>query len=62
MVIDNNPGTKLITVHNPISTTDGDLTAALYGSFLPVPSLDIFPLTSNDDIIEPGILQLTKAR
>ncbi|KAI8927700.1 urease [Entophlyctis helioformis] len=37
-------GTKLVTVHNPIATQDGDTAAALYGSFLPVPSLDLFPL------------------
>ncbi|KAJ4164855.1 hypothetical protein LMH87_006510 [Akanthomyces muscarius] len=30
-------GTYLVTVHNPISTDDGDLARALYGSFLPVP-------------------------
>ncbi|KAJ9668399.1 Urease [Coniosporium apollinis] len=37
-------GTYLITVLNPISTDDGDLEKALYGSFLPVPSQDKFPL------------------
>ena len=36
-------GTYLVTVHHPISTDDGDLEKALYGSFLPVPSQDIFP-------------------
>lgn len=36
-------GTYLVTVHNPISTDDGDLARALYGSFLPVPSDDLFP-------------------
>ena len=30
-------GTKLVTVHKPIATERGDLTLALYGSFLPVP-------------------------
>src|SRR6516162_8909290 len=30
-------GTKLVTVHTPIATEDGDLTLALHGSFLPVP-------------------------
>src|SRR5512141_2096109 len=28
-------GTKLVTVHDPISTDRGDLSLALYGSFLP---------------------------
>jgi urease subunit gamma/beta len=31
-------GTKLVTVHNPIATERGDLSLALYGSFLPVPA------------------------
>lgn len=35
-------GTKLVTVHDPIARIDGDLALALYGSFLPVPSLDCF--------------------
>jgi urease subunit gamma/beta len=30
-------GTKLVTVHHPIVAERGDLTLALYGSFLPVP-------------------------
>jgi len=30
-------GTKLVTVHHPIAAQRGDLTLALYGSFLPVP-------------------------
>ncbi|KAI4166023.1 MAG: hypothetical protein LQ342_000454 [Letrouitia transgressa] len=37
-------GTYLVTVHHPVSSDDGDLSKALYGSFLPVPSNDIFPL------------------
>lgn len=36
-------GTYLVTVHNPISSEDGDLARALYGSFLPIPSEDLFP-------------------
>lgn len=35
-------GTKLVTVHDPICLDDGDLELALYGSFLPVPSLGKF--------------------
>jgi hypothetical protein len=34
----------LVTVHNPIASEDGDIVAALYGSFLPVPSNDLFPV------------------
>jgi urease len=37
-------GTYLVTVSNPISSDDGDLERALYGSFLPVPSKDAFAL------------------
>ena len=37
-------GTYLVTVHHPISSDDGNLEKALYGSFLPVPSKDTFPL------------------
>ncbi|KAB1207797.1 Urease [Morella rubra] len=36
-------GTKLITVHDPIASENGNLELALQGSFLPVPSLDKFP-------------------
>ena len=31
-------GTKLVTVHHPIALAQGDLSLALYGSFLPAPS------------------------
>lgn len=31
-------GTKLVTVHDPFAQDRGDLTLALYGSFLPVPA------------------------
>jgi urease len=37
-------GTYLVTVHHPISSDDGDLEKALYGSFLPVPSTEAFTL------------------
>ncbi|KAL8952251.1 MAG: hypothetical protein Q9222_001837 [Ikaeria aurantiellina] len=37
-------GTYLVTVHHPISSDDGDLEKALFGSFLPVPSAHLFPL------------------
>jgi urease subunit gamma/beta len=30
-------GSKLVTVHHPITATEGNLELALYGSFLPVP-------------------------
>ncbi|PSR72934.1 hypothetical protein PHLCEN_2v11171 [Hermanssonia centrifuga] len=36
-------GVFLVTVHDPICTELGNLEAALYGSFLPVPTDDLFP-------------------
>uniref|UniRef100_A0A803L145 Urease n=1 Tax=Chenopodium quinoa TaxID=63459 RepID=A0A803L145_CHEQI len=48
-------GTKLITVHDPIASENGNLELALDGSFLPVPSLDKFP-ELEDDIV-PGELR-----
>jgi len=41
-------GTYLVTVHHPISSENGDLEKALYGSFLPIPSDDLFPLPPPD--------------
>jgi urease subunit gamma/beta len=35
-------GTKLVTVHHPIAAEHGDLSLALYGSFLPVPDRSTF--------------------
>jgi urease gamma subunit len=35
-------GTKLLSIHSPISARDGDLSLALHGSFLPVPDLAVF--------------------
>jgi urease len=34
----------LVTVHDPIASEDGDIAAALSGSFLPIPSIDHFPV------------------
>jgi urease subunit gamma/beta len=45
-------GTKLVTVHHPIASADGNLALALYGSFLPVPELSVFH--SLPDSGEPG--------
>lgn len=35
-----------VTVHQPICQENGDLNLALYGSFLPVPSVEIFASAS----------------
>jgi urease subunit gamma/beta len=47
-------GTKLVTVHHPIAREDGDLTLALYGSFLPVPDIRAFQLRPGEEDFEPG--------
>ncbi len=45
-------GSKLVTVHHPIASENGDLALALYGSFLPVPKNSAFkPLPDSG---EPG--------
>ncbi|HEX3132250.1 MAG TPA: urease subunit gamma [Planctomycetota bacterium] len=41
-------GTKLVTVHHPIAAEHGDLSLALYGSFLPVPATERFPALSDE--------------
>jgi urease len=56
-------GTYLVTVHNPISTDDGDLEKALYGSFLPIPSNDKFPLPEAsvyESTAQPGAVVAVK--
>ncbi|KAI0396414.1 hypothetical protein F5Y17DRAFT_465119 [Xylariaceae sp. FL0594] len=58
-------GTYLVTVHNPIATDDGDLERALYGSFLPVPSQDLFPpadASEYDSARAPGAVVAVKGR
>jgi urease subunit gamma/beta len=35
-------GSKLVTVHHPIASENGDLKLALHGSFLPVPDISLF--------------------
>lgn len=45
-------GSKLVTVHHPIASEHGDLKLALYGSFLPVPDLSLFPAPAPEP--EPG--------
>ncbi|HWN94063.1 MAG TPA: urease subunit gamma [Methylomirabilota bacterium] len=45
-------GTKLVTVHHPIAAENGDLSLALYGSFLPAPPFTAFQPLPDDG--EPG--------
>jgi urease len=56
-------GTYLVTVHHPVSTDDGDLEKALYGSFLPIPSNDMFPLPDSsvyEHTKQPGAVVAVK--
>ncbi|KAK8075160.1 urease [Apiospora hydei] len=58
-------GTYLVTVHNPIATENGDLAKALYGSFLPIPSADLFPAAAAAEYAadkQPGALVAVKGR
>jgi len=47
-------GTKLLTVHSPISAEDGDLEEALHGSFLPIPDLSVFSKPAPADGVTVG--------
>lgn len=56
-------GTYLVTVHHPVSTDDGDLARALYGSFLPLPSPDVFPAIDEaafDPALKAGAVVVVK--
>ncbi|KAK8061479.1 urease [Apiospora phragmitis] len=58
-------GTYLVTVHNPIATENGDLAKALYGSFLPLLSPDLFPAAAAAEYEaarQPGALVAVKGR
>ena len=47
-------GTKLVTVHHPIASEDGNLELALAGSFLPIPDLAVFGDQSAETSGVPG--------
>jgi len=49
-------GSKLVTVHHPIASENGDLRLALHGSFLPLPDISVFRSDSNGD--EPGAVEV----
>jgi urease subunit gamma/beta len=60
-------GSKLVTVHHPIASEHGELTLALYGSFLPVPDLAQFAhvparLVPGEVQTLPGTLELNAGR
>lgn len=60
-------GSKLVTVHHPIASENGDLKLALHGSFLPVPALSSFkpvkaePIPGATEILE-GDIELNSGR
>ena len=47
-------GTKLVTVHSPVTSENGDLKLALYGSFLPVPDLSCFAVDNSTENVTAG--------
>jgi len=51
-------GTKLVTVHHPIASENGDLALALHGSFLPVPALSLFQPAAFEAEAEPGACEV----
>src|SRR5512141_2715234 len=63
-------GTKLVTVHSPIALAEGDLTLALHGSFLPIPSRESFasrpaeptPPLPGELLVKSGEITLNEGR
>ncbi|KAL2060004.1 hypothetical protein VTL71DRAFT_9826, partial [Oculimacula yallundae] len=58
-------GTYLVTVHHPISSDDGDLAKALYGSFLPIPDKELFTLPEDGEYKaekQPGAVLVVKGK
>jgi urease subunit gamma/beta len=60
-------GSKLVTVHHPIASENGDPALALHGSFLPVPDSSKFeqtadpssgPLPHGGEEVEPGAFEI----
>ena len=52
-------GTKLVTVHHPVSAEEGNLELALYGSFLPVPTRGQTPTVTKNESGSPGEITVT---
>ncbi|MEY2466307.1 MAG: urease subunit gamma/beta [Verrucomicrobiota bacterium] len=60
-------GSKLVTVHHPIASENGDLALALHGSFLPVPDVSVFKSVTDEAIpgsceIKDGEIELNTGR
>jgi len=51
-------GTKLVTVHHPIASENGNLALALHGTFLPVPDLSKFQPAPSEEGAEPGAYEV----
>src|SRR4051794_37349741 len=51
-------GTKLVTVHHPVASENGNLALALHGSFLPVPELSLFKPDPAEADLEPGAYEI----
>ena len=51
-------GTKLVTVHHPIASENGNLALALHGSFLPVPEVSVFKPVDGPAEAEPGAYEI----
>lgn len=51
-------GTKLVTVHHPIASENGNLALALHGSFLPVPDQAQFAPAADHTDPEPGACEI----
>ncbi|KAL7419669.1 Urease [Cryptotrichosporon argae] len=54
--------TFLVTVHDPVCSDSGDLNNALYGSFLPIPSDDLFPVPIQTSAPLPGAVVCKKEK
>ncbi len=60
-------GSKLVTVHHPVASENGDLALALHGSFLPVPNLSVFGPVAEEPVpgeskVLPGEIELNAGR
>jgi len=60
-------GSKLVTVHHPIASENGDLKLALHGSFLPAPEASLFKPAAAEPIpgsteIKDGEIELNVGR
>ena len=65
-------GSKLVTIHDPIEMEDGNMTLALYGSFLPIPDSAVFddstraffdkPIIPGEIICQPGRIYCNQGR